>query len=403
MMKLSKYILAFVLVASSALGAGIEWIDGGRGAIYQATLDRGDIWVPTEDPKKIDDLIRRQLYYSVGQLNAIASGPALDHSLKISQREITASTDGYFHIVYQAEFLIAWNHREEPPEVLSLIFPTASDVKTTINLHEIYVKTCGLPYEEGPETFYFYFRPELPECLIDLEDPQGNWLVMDIELSPSSATPTASRPNYAEVWKDGELVVTTVFGKLDEGFESGATHLIRELKAQLGEPSLWLQKEIGYFTYTRAKFATRRGPLDIRIFDLKDKDLASASEALLRLLKLSSARSDYLSYNGHSGYGSKVGSFTEAVGWGDSDAYRLLYLNGCDTFTYLDTGFFGGRAPMDVITTVLSGYFAYMGSYNLTLINSLIEATDTFSSLLEQLPVGSPVILGRSRSGPGIQ
>ena len=54
MMKLSKYILAFVLVASSALGAGIEWIDGGRGAIYQATLDRGDIWVPTEDPKKID-------------------------------------------------------------------------------------------------------------------------------------------------------------------------------------------------------------------------------------------------------------------------------------------------------------------------------------------------------------
>lgn len=382
--------------AVAALSLNPDWIVSDSLTTIQATLSDGYLVSTTSDTSTVRTEINRQLHFLVGQLNAQLSAPAFGFSLKVQIKDIVALPDSTFEIYYEASFTLGWDANQSPPDTLDLALPISSDTDSIELFYETYANHCGLPFDEGPETFFFYFRPFKEGCTIS-EQPNPKFVVWTLlQLKPVDIYNSNSAPAYKSIWQDNRLVVTAVFGKLDSGFPTGAEDFYKFLEANYGPTTMFIRIIRDDFIFKRGKFSTPAGELDVRVFEILKGDITTASSEFVRHFKRSSKDSEFISYNGHAGYGKKVRHFTELIDY-SYNTYKILYLNGCDTFTYLHESMFLFNTPLDFITTGLSSYFGYMSQYNLEIIEVLLQQKLDYAQLLKLIDVGSPSVLGKHR------
>lgn len=114
--------------------------------------------------------------------------------------------------------------------------------------------------------------------------------------------------------------------------------------------------------------------------------------------------SDLFSYNGHSGLGSNIQALL-SLGKYREGKYQLFYLNGCDTFSYVDNSLaemhekvnpgYGKYKFVDFITNSMPSPFRGFVRSNWALLEGIIGTRNTYYQILSQFdPYQRAVVAG---------
>ncbi|MBI4403362.1 MAG: hypothetical protein HY537_04335 [Deltaproteobacteria bacterium] len=399
--KALTFCLFLFLINQSFANEKNRWFYSTTMTFSQATIENGVILSKTTNPNAVREQICQQLHFAIGQLNATSSAPALGSTLKIELNDVKPAGEDLHRIEYRATFLVGLGNAHPLSQSVELIIPGRADSEGIQQFYATYVKSCGLAYEEGVDTFFFYFRPDKPTCTVRT-DPQAPFIVrIPMSLAPIAFSVPHVVPRYETVWADRTLRATLYFEKTHPKLPSGGDEFYTLLTQAYGTPLRTSTVDYGDFKFVRAFFKTLPGNLDVSIFNITKGNAKTLGRGkrFLRFLYRSMRHSDLIAYNGHSGYGKKVRNFAELVSHYSSNRYKLVYLNGCDTFSYINNSLFKSRTQMDVITTGLAAYVTQMPAYSLQLIQSLIEKKDKFDELLAKIPLGSPALMGNQPPG----
>ena len=96
-----------------------------------------------------------------------------------------------------------------------------------------------------------------------------------------------------------------------------------------------------------------------------------------------SARADLIVYNGHAGLGANVRALASKGRW-IAGQYVMVFMNGCDTFAYVDSPLFDAHAAinsddptgtkyMDVIVNAMPAFFSSQSGATMAFINGLLS------------------------------
>ena len=111
-------------------------------------------------------------------------------------------------------------------------------------------------------------------------------------------------------------------------------------------------------------------------------EVSSAGEAFYTRYESLSAAADIIAYNGHAGLGQNVGALANR-GRFVPGKYLMLFMNGCDTFAYVDGSLAHKRAAlnpddptgtkyMDIVTNAMPAYFQQDAPATTALIKGLM-------------------------------
>lgn len=381
-------------------------------AAYSKALNgkiaEGKILSPSSDPSIVKGLIRSQLYYTVGQLNGFDGVADLSKN-QVSINSITRVADANrnYAVSYQATLFVSWDKGTPVPASLQLIMPILPTEAGIGTFMETYAQNCREDFSHEPEAgnFWYYYRPAAYNCLLAKPDHVASDSVVtkfNMTFEPSLEQTTGKSPEYAKVWEDGKLVVTAIFAfnEPENDHESDvATYAFNELYSGLIEqyrkpisstPAIEDGMNPGPdFDRFEVVFQTPSGTLNVGMM-LVDGIRALTTEQV-EFYSRRTMNSDFVSYSGHSGLGANIRTLTR-LGTFVANQYQLFFINGCDTFAYVDNSLreahaavnpdFGPDKFFDVITNSMPSYFSSNAAGNLTIIRSLIDKRASYREIL---------------------
>jgi hypothetical protein len=106
---------------------------------------------------------------------------------------------------------------------------------------------------------------------------------------------------------------------------------------------------------------------------------------------------DYIVYNGHSGLGQNVRALARRGNWVEGQ-YAILFLNGCDTYAYIDSSVLDAHADvnddddtgtlyLDVVANAMPSYFRSMPEATMAIFRGLMsyEQPMTYEEILKNI------------------
>ncbi len=385
--------------------------DSSRLVAVDASIAAGSLQTAVTDPIEQEKLIRKQLKYTVGQLNGLGGAPHLESfAITLGATQGIPNSDHLLNVSYSAKFLMSWPLASPIPEHLTLYLPAAGE-QDFIDHFLNDVDSEGRCLDSGSHgvdtvTAFYYYRPLKASCEINHE-ALPSVAIIDATLSKSAVNTEGKFPEYAKIWEDGRLAVTLVFGKNDgnsmDESDAGinayqATY--RSLVSNFGKPlssnlAVDIKAPGAAENFVQMIFQTPRGILDVDLELINH--IGADDEAGLAFLQRYSDRmaiADFVSYSGHSGHGSniaqlmKMGSFIKGQ-------YQILRLNGCDSFAYFTDELQNahaavnpGESPskyLDIISNSQPSRFSSGSWEALVVINALVDKTLTYRQILARM------------------
>jgi hypothetical protein len=335
--------------------------------------------------------VKDQLLFTMGQLNGSRGVARLD-LVALSNLQ-TAQVGGRTHITYHAKVPVAWGKRSSVPASYELILPSDMSSAGQEAFFEKYKAACvdgGTDHMESGNFWYFY-RPAASGChLVDAEVVKTTATV-----SLSALNTTGKYPEYHEVWKDGVLNVVAVFGKYDDaGMDasdagiSAYNSFVRAIRAELAPfnpvtiPAT-VPSAPGVSAPDITVDATLPDGRKVHVTALLTNQIRSAPPSFDTRYSQVTPNADYLSYNGHSGLGANIRALTQKGSW-QAGQYTLAFINGCDTYSYVDSSLAQARAQLnaddptgskhlDIATNAMPSFFASNANNNIIFIRSLMN------------------------------
>jgi hypothetical protein len=405
-------IAAFTVPACSESGdpyAGDETKSDGKsdssagGVFLDATFD-GKLVVDSswDDTQTIQD----QLLYTVGQLNGMTAVGRID---KAELTNITKTTvNGKIQIAYTAKLPIIWSKHNSVPGSLQLELPLDISSSGQDAFATKYKATCVdfEAHDVDAGSMFYYFRPKASGCQL----AAGDVFETNASLAPSLTTTTGKFPEYNKVWEDGTLEVVAIFGKYMDGATSndagidGFNQFIGAMKAELADKSM---------TTTPANVPDMPGvtapdiEFNAQLSDgkkihvvalLTDNVNTGLQNPTFRARYESlSTRADFIVYNGHAGLGSNIRALASAGQW-VAGQYVIVFMNGCDTFAYIDGSLSQahqainpddttGWKYIDIVNNGEPAFFASMAGDTMAMFRGLLayDAPKTYEQIFQQI------------------
>lgn len=409
--------LLFLVSCASAEGAGerVDVAPSSFTSVHAALLDfelYGELESGTADPATLRTQIEAQLLFTTGQLNGESSGGRLGQ-LEISAIDATLipppptppppvfapAPAPRYAVTYHAKLPVAWGGATEPA-TYAFTLPARMSEADQLAFTTKYGATCvdpsGPPVEAG--TMFLFYRPQRPGCALAAEDVKS----FAATVTRSAENTTGKSPEYHRVWKDGALEIVAIFTHEyatptsgDEGV-SAYEDFVWSVHQYLGElqPDRARRSEVASkLTSSVAGAAKARLAAELpdgRTFAVNamlvghalTDDLATF-EAWYDAL---TPKADVVLYNGHAGHGANVKTLME-TGSFVSGQYLIWFVNGCDTFAYVDRTLVdrravlnpddpGGTKYMDTVTNVMAVFFSALVPSSLDLVHALVDARD---------------------------
>ncbi len=337
-----------------------------------------------------ESLIESQLLYTIGHLNEQNSVGRLD-KVTLSNVQSTPLEGGKKKITYHAKLPVAWGTKTNFPT--SYVFKLPKDV--TYSGQETfttkYKSKCvdWSAHEVDSGSMWYYYRPGA--CTLDDADITTS----TASISRSSENTNGKYPEYDQVWADNELHVVSIFGKYEDGKTSSSdagiaayNKFLVATKAALGsfapvsEPANVAANpgvSAPDVTYTGTLPNGRKVVITALLVDSVTNMGASASQRYEEL----SANADVIAYNGHAGLGQNVRALAQKGTW-QAGKYVIVFMNGCDTFAYVDGSLAKTRAELnaddptgtkylDFVTNAMPSMFASMANATTTLVKGLLR------------------------------
>ena len=357
--------------------------------------------------------IEDQLLYTIGQLNEHNSVGRLD-ILKLSDIETEELGENSYRITYTATLPVAWGSRTNLPETFELRLPRDVSYAGKQAFTEAYSHDCvdRGAHDVDSGSFWYYYRPGRSGCSLEASDIVSTTAT----LTASDTQTTGKYPEYDKVWADGVLEVVAIFGKYEDDATSNGdagisayNQFVRTMKSELGGMQLETSPEtIPYnpgVDIADITFTARTASGDqVVVTALLVDNIRTTSAAFDARYEELSKKADLIAYNGHAGLGSNVRALARK-GRFVADQYVMVFMNGCDTFAYVDNALWKkmaelnpddpkGTRHMDVITNAMPSYFRSMSKATTVLIQGLLSRDEpqTYEAMFRRID-SSQVIL----------
>lgn len=361
------------------------------------------------------DHLDAQLNFIMGSIRGQSANIARAE-FKVAAEKITTSPEHVIDIDYDAEFVISLPKDGSLAAVNldKLYIPVDMGMKARVDLYEKH-KGCFAPEmaqsvadspDMIPYVVFYYVDTALDTC-----DAAGSadWQKANIKISQTPLDPAEAKyPEIDRIWADGLFEATMIFTPADEFTDKdigvyGYARTAQLIEKLLG-PSLEGKIPVELRGYFGAAKPTKKphltmtynlpGNRKVRFNLVTWEDSWQYSDGPEAQFRAFSQNSDYISYNGHAGYGRNVGRLEE---WSEVKAghYQIFYVNGCSTFGYLKDTMFRKRADLnpgqnpeaflDVVSNISPSYFKYMPEQNMALVRGILSGKSSYLDMFTQI------------------
>jgi hypothetical protein len=374
---------------------------------FDAELSTDSSW---DDKQTITD----QLLYTIGHLNADKSVGRLDN-LVLSNIQKT-QTGGKTRIAYHAKLPVAWGSKTNLPTSYSLALPkdvSSAGLTAFTDKHKHSCVDWGA-HEVDSGSMWYYYRPRQSGCDIKAEEV----VKANATVTKSTENTTSKYPEYQKVWEDNRLEIVAIFGKYEANATSGDAGIdgfnefVSTMKTTLGGLGTGLVS-------TPANVAERPGPgtldvtFEVSLADGKKvKVVALLVDSITQVWQGFDARyesltptADVIAYNGHAGLGQNVRALARKGKW-VAKKYQLFFMNGCDTFAYVDGSLAQTRAAlnpddptgtkyMEFVTNAMPSFFSSMPEASTALMKGLLSysAPKTYDQIFDNIDRSEVVLV----------
>lgn len=356
---LSGVILALALAVLTSFGA-CQRDDNGRGVLPQTKVDgvskedasvqavfllfAFDAHLITNTSWNLESQIENQLLYTIGQLNGEKSVGRLDNVVLSAIK--TESVDGGTKVSYHAKLLVAWGKRDSVPQNYSLILPRDTTYAGLERFTESYKGTCVElgAHDVDSNSMWYYYRPNRKDCALKDADVVRT----SASVTVSEVSTTGKYPEYHKIWEDGVFRSVVIFGKFEDGATANSdsgiasyNSYIRETVAQLKayNPTTVpadLPSEAGVANPDVTISATLPDGKRVEVVVLLVDNVRTAPQSFTNRYAAVSGKADFIAYNGHSGLGANIRALARKGHW-ETGQYVVIFINGCDTYAYVDS------------------------------------------------------------------
>jgi hypothetical protein len=351
---------------------------------FDAELLTGSAWNPKS---QIED----QLLYTIGHLNGDRAVGRLDQ-LQLSDIETEAAGDQTL-IRYHARLPVAWGDKDDYPESYTFKLPKDVSYGGQSAFTDSYSHDCvdWGAHDVTPGSMWYYYRPNAYRCDLAADDI----VTVEAAVTLSEVNTTGKYPEYHKVWEDDALEVLAVFGK----YEDGATTASDAGIAGFNRFSQSVAEELrGYDLVTEPAELPSAPGIDhpelifratlpdgktVRVVALLVDNIRTAPTEFNQRYEELSTRADLIIYNGHAGLGANIRAMARKGRWA-AGQYAIMFINGCDTYAYVDSALIDAHAAIndddptgtkyvDIVTNALPSYFRSMPNATMALVRGLMS------------------------------
>jgi hypothetical protein len=314
----------------------------------------GEVFTEGGDPEAT---IRDQMLFTIGQLNGRTGVGRLD---KLELSNVRTEPSGELtRVTYHAKLPVSMAKDTRFGRSYTLLLPKRADWPGQEAFYAKYgnggrggacVDWSAHDLETG--IFWYYYRPEQRGCALD--DADVVEARASIRVSPENQK--NKYPEYDAIWKDDILDVVAIYGKVEDGTTTerdrgiwSHNHFIstmrRELPSAVVTPANTPDRPGIDFPDVTIESTLGNGKKVRLTSFLVDNVREGGAEFERRYNELSSD-ADVIVYNGHAGLGQNVRALAR-MGTFKPGKYQIIYMNGCDTFAYVDGHLAESRAALN--------------------------------------------------------
>ncbi len=335
--------------------------------------------------------IQSQLFYMIGLVNGERGVARLD-AVQLTDVRVERVGSRY-RILYSAVLPMAYGRRATLPTELTLRLPRDVSSAGFERFTSTYSHTCADTgaHDVTSGSFWYYYRPSRSGCVLAPAD-----VVTTVAgVTVSDVGTTGRFPEYDRVWSDGTLRVVAVFGKFEDGATTssdagidGYNQFLRAVSTLLAtrHPTTvpaTLTRDPGVAMPDVTFRATLDSGHSIEIVALLVDNVRTAGPSFDARFGTLSTRADLIVYNGHAGLGANIRALASKGHW-VAGQYAITFMNGCDTYTYVDRALWDAHAAvnpddptgtrhMDIVMNAMPAYFRSMPTATIALINGLMS------------------------------
>jgi hypothetical protein len=355
-------------------------------------------------------IINDQMLYTIGHLNGDRSVGRLDR-LQLTDVQ-TSNADGKTTIKYKAVLPVAWGSKTNRPSTYTFQLPKDASYNGQSAFTEKYKHNCvdWGAHDVDSGSMWYYYRPA--RCQIDGADVIK--VTASVTVSPENST--GKYPEYDKVWEDGQLNMVAIFGKYEDGKTSGdagidaynrflsrmrddlrAFNVVSEPANVAANPGV----SVPDVTFT----ATLPDGKKVSVTALLVDNVRTSDARFNQRYTALSTNADIIAYNGHAGLGQNVRALAQKGSW-KAGKYVIMFMNGCDTFAYVDGSLAQTRARvnpddpsgtkyMEFVTNALPSFFHSMANASSTLFKGLMryDAPMTYDQIFDGIDDSQVVLV----------
>jgi hypothetical protein len=367
---------------ASALGVFLD-------ATFDGKLVTDSSW---DDNQTIQD----QLLYTVGQLNGLTAVGRIDKA-QITNIKKT-SVDGKTQITYTATLPIIWSKRNSIPDSLKLDLPHDVSYSGQEAFATKYKSSCVDfdAHDVDSGSMFYYFRPRNSGCTLAAGDVHA----VTASMTPSPSQTTGKFPEYNKIWEDNVLNVVAIFGKYEDGATTAAdagidgyNEFIGAMKSEFATRGLTtvpasVPSNPGVANPDIEFNATLPDGKKVHVVALLTDNVNTGlgQPAFRARYESLSSKADFITYNGHAGLGSNIRALASAGKW-VAGQYVVVFMNGCDTFAYIDGSLNAahkdvnpddttGTKYIDIVNNGMPAFFANMAESSLAMMRGFLSYSD---------------------------
>jgi hypothetical protein len=397
-----------ILAAAGCSSSASDDTAGDEGAFSsnQATeLDfEFDAELTTDFAWDDESAIQDQLLYTIGHLNGDHSVGRLD-DLTLTNI-VKSESGGKTTIKYHAKLPVAWGSKSNLPTSYEFALPRDVSQAGQQAFTDKHKETCAEwgAHDVDTGSMWYYYRPHQPGC--DVTDAELVKTRATVTKSPDNTT--GKYPEYDQVWADDTLEVVAIFGKYEAEAQSGDVGIdgfnefVSSMKRELADDHLeTTPADVSERPGPAIKDVTLAGKLpdgkSIKVTALLVDAITQVWDGFAERYESLTPTADIIAYNGHAGLGQNVRALARMGRW-EAKKYQIFFMNGCDTFAYVDGSLAQTRASlnpddptgtkyMEFVTNAMPSFFSSMPDASLALIRGLLayERPQTYDQIFEDI------------------
>ncbi|MBS2016695.1 MAG: PPC domain-containing protein [Deltaproteobacteria bacterium] len=365
---------------------------------FDAELETDSVW---NEKQTIQD----QLLYTIGHLNHDNSVGRLDN-LELSNIQRTSLDGGKTKLSYHAKLPVAWGRKSNLPSTYELVLPRDNSFAGIQAFTEKYKHDCvdWGAHDVDSGSMWYYYRPKKSGCSI----PDAEVVKVTATATKSALNTTNKYPEYHKVWEDDRLEVVAIFGKYENGGGAGVSgfkNFLSTIKGALGAGVVQTPAEIGADAKDVQFEATLADGKKVKVVALLVDAITSTWPGFQQRYEALTPTADIIAYNGHAGLGQNVRALARMGKW-VSGKYQMFFMNGCDTFAYVDGSLAQTRASlnpddptgtkyMEFVTNAMPSFFSSMPNASTALVKGMLSYAQpkTYDQIFENIDRSEVVLV----------